>query len=46
LSRQPEDSKGIFSASTLSCHVLTSDPKRIEEIPLPTLVQRNNKQTC
>jgi len=23
---QPGDSKGIFSASTLSCHVLTSDP--------------------
>jgi len=38
---QPGDSKGIFSASTLSCHVLISDPKRIEEIPLPTLAQRN-----
>jgi len=26
---QPGDSKGIFSALTLSCYVLTSDPRRI-----------------
>jgi len=45
---QPGDSKGTFLASILSYHVLTSDPKRIslEEIPLPTSDQRNNKQTC
>jgi len=42
---QPGDSKEMFSVSTLSCHVLTSDPKRIEKIPIPTLPQRNNKQT-
>jgi len=40
------DSKGIFSASTVSCHVLISDAKRVERIPLPTLAQRNNKKTC